>query len=109
VIDVACGFAHTVAVTSKGETWAWGDNTEYQCGMGFGHPQLNERITMPARVPGMIGRRAIAVSCGTAHSVVITADGEVFSWGAGSDGQLGLGTGCVRWFFNLPLGFHVFM
>ena len=92
IVDYACGFAHVIAVTSGGETYAWGDNAEFQCGMGFGHPFVNQRLMMPVRVPHLIGRRAVAVSCGIAHTVLITADAEVFAWGAGQHGQLGLGT-----------------
>jgi len=31
------------------------------------------------------------VSCGMAHTLVLTNEGVVFAWGSGSDGQLGLG------------------
>ena len=33
-----------------------------------------------------------AVACGTKHVVVVGSEGEVFSWGRGADGRLGLGT-----------------
>ena len=32
-----------------------------------------------------------AISCGPYHVVAVGADGEVFSWGSGKYGQLGLG------------------
>lgn len=31
------------------------------------------------------------VSCGAAHTACLVTTGEVFTWGRGSDGQLGLG------------------
>lgn len=81
-----------IAVTSSGETYAWGDNQEFQCGMGMHHPLVNQTITQPIRIPVLIGRRAVAVACGVGHTILITANHEVFVWGSGNDGQLGLGT-----------------
>ena len=31
------------------------------------------------------------VSCGMAHTLVLSDEGVVFAWGSGSDGQLGVG------------------
>lgn len=36
-----------------------------------------------------VGVRQIA--CGSGHTVVLTTDGEVFTWGRGDDGRLGHG------------------
>ena len=33
----------------------------------------------------------VDVHCGESHSVALTAKGEVYTWGGGSMGQLGLG------------------
>lgn len=32
------------------------------------------------------------ISCGRAHSMAVNEQGQVFAWGAGDGGQLGLGT-----------------
>ena len=32
-----------------------------------------------------------AISCGNAHVVVVEGEGEVYSWGRGEGGRLGLG------------------
>ena len=39
----------------------------------------------------MAGQRVVAVSAGAYHSIAITADGAVFTWGEGKDGCLGHG------------------
>ena len=40
---------------------------------------------------GFAGQRAIAVSLGGYHSLALTADGAVWSWGYGYTGLLGHG------------------
>ena len=36
--------------------------------------------------------RAVHVACGSAHSLCITESGEVYVWGRGKSGRLGLGS-----------------
>ena len=40
---------------------------------------------------GFAGQRVIAVSLGGYHSLALTADGAVWSWGYGGSGRLGHG------------------
>lgn len=49
----------------------------------------------PARVTGIPGRVA-HISAGTAHSVAVTERGEVYTWGRGELGQLGVLVGGER-------------
>jgi alpha-tubulin suppressor-like RCC1 family protein len=50
-----------------------------------------------------------AVACGKKHVVVVGSEGEVFSWGCGADGRLGMYTICIRCmylfvdFFNISI------
>lgn len=40
----------------------------------------------------------VAVSCGKCHTLALNDKGQIYSWGLGSDGQLGLNNfeECVR-------------
>ncbi len=40
-------------------------------------------------MPVLAGKKVVDVSCGTTVSFAVTEDGEVFSWGMGTNGQLG--------------------
>ena len=46
---------------------------------------------MPKKVEALAGRRVVAVSPGDGHSIALTADGAVWSWGYGGHGLLGHG------------------
>ena len=44
----------------------------------------------------MAGQRVVAVSAGSEHSLTVTADGAVFTWGSGMTGCLGHGDGIAN-------------
>ena len=45
----------------------------------------------PRLIESLLSVDVIAVACGTSHVVVVGSQGEVFAWGNGTDGKLGLG------------------
>jgi len=46
----------------------------------------------PEPVQTLDSQKMVGVSCGQDHSVALNDQGQLFSWGAGAGGQLGLGT-----------------
>ena len=40
----------------------------------------------------LFGRKIVAVDCGESHTVCVTEEGDVYSWGRGKFGALGHGT-----------------
>ena len=49
-------------------------------------------VDLQVRVGGALaGLRVARLACGDMHSAALTADGDVYAWGRGGDGQLGLG------------------
>ncbi|XP_038176815.1 probable E3 ubiquitin-protein ligase HERC6 isoform X2 [Arvicola amphibius] len=87
---VSCGKEHSIAVCHKGRVFAWGAGSEGQLGIGV----CKEINLMPMKIkfPGDI--KIVQVSCGHYHSLALSEDGQVFSWGSNSHGQLGLGKNC---------------
>eukprot|EP01105_Mastigella_eilhardi_P023155 TRINITY_DN5793_c0_g1_i1.p1 TRINITY_DN5793_c0_g1~~TRINITY_DN5793_c0_g1_i1.p1 ORF type:complete len:365 (+),score=48.21 TRINITY_DN5793_c0_g1_i1:119-1213(+) len=86
--SLSCGDDFTMATLANGELYGWGDNSSRLLCSDEDVPQLfmASRIdTLPA------GRRALSVACGPKYAVVILDGGDVFSWGANDNGQLGLG------------------
>lgn len=48
-------------------------------------------ILPPSIVGSLRGCTATQVACGTAHTLVLTADGKVYAWGYNGQGALGTG------------------
>lgn len=84
--EVSVGEQHTVALANDGTVWAWGDNSVGQLGNGATSNSL-----VPTPVNGLEGVEVVRVDAGYSHSVALTADGRVFTWGYGFFGQLGNG------------------
>jgi hypothetical protein len=85
VFMVACGGTYTVALTKGGGVWTWGLGV-----LGHGDTQ---RKLVPTRVPPehFGGAVAATVSAGAMHTIVGTVEGDLFTWGRGKHGRLGLG------------------
>ena len=86
VAEVSVGQFHTIAVRCDGTVWTWGWNSDGQLGNGL----LNGGSSVPTQVPNI--SNAISVSAGYMHSVVLLANGTVWTWGGNTSGQLGNGT-----------------
>ena len=86
VMAVSAGGAHNLAVTADGAVWSWGWGGDGRLGHGDDQNQL-----LPKTVEALAGRCVVAVSVGGGHSLALTADGAVWSWGEGSFGRLGHG------------------
>ncbi|KAH3744374.1 hypothetical protein Pelo_14242 [Pelomyxa schiedti] len=80
----SCGPLHTLALFS-GRAYAMGSNDEGQLG-------VNDTEDRDILTPCQFGESAIvSVSGGGKHSAAISKSGNLFTWGSGSLGQLGLG------------------
>jgi len=86
VLMAVCGDAHTFALTDTGALWAWGKGDGGRLGLGTDGDRLG-----PAQVHGFGGGRVAMVAAGTHHSAAVTRQGELYAWGAGDAGRLGLG------------------
>lgn len=84
ITTVAAGAGHSLALSSTGALWAWGDNTKGQLGLAT----LSSSAT-PNVVPGLPALRALAA--GARHTLAIAVDGGVWAWGDNSHLQLARG------------------
>jgi hypothetical protein len=90
ITDVSVGMEHTLFLCSDGTVAAVGRNANGQLGNGT---TLNSTTAVKVFDGGHLnGKTPIAVEAGGYHSSVITSDGNLFTWGSDSFGQLGNGS-----------------
>ncbi len=86
VINVICGGGHTVALTQLNFVYSWGYNNWGQVGNNCKDDTLS-----PIKLNFFDTKRIKMISCGFNHSLALTENGQVFSWGPNLVGQLGIG------------------
>ncbi|XP_052208958.1 RCC1 domain-containing protein RUG3, mitochondrial [Diospyros lotus] len=81
---VSCGGFFTMALTKDGQLWNWGANSNYELGRG-------DKVGgwKPKPIPSLEDVHIVQIASGGYHSLALTDDGKVFSWGHGGHGQLG--------------------
>ena len=79
-------YYYTIALTTDGALWAWGDNRDGQLGIGNDQPQVT---THPHPIPGDNDWATISAHT---HTVALKTNGTLWAWGDNRDGQLGDGT-----------------
>jgi alpha-tubulin suppressor-like RCC1 family protein len=87
VTNLVCGSKHTLVLSRKGLVFSWGYNQYGQ----VGHGDHGLADWEPRPIKGLTGFKVVQVSAGEDHSVALTDNNEVFSWGRGTNGQLGHG------------------
>ena len=102
---VGCGDDHTIIITENGALYSFGRNESGQLGLDDGDDR-NRPVLV--NVPG--GLKVKAVSCGNSHTVIITEDDNLYSFGDNFSGQLGLGDDTnriVATLVSVPSGLRV--
>ena len=100
VRKVACNAHHALALSSEGTLWAWGL-------AGYGRLGLTEELMQrhgtldeyqdrylasPQQLQPAAGSEApwADMAAALAHNLAVTSDGELYVWGSGNHGRLGL-------------------
>ncbi|MEO1109926.1 MAG: Ig-like domain-containing protein [Pseudomonadota bacterium] len=84
ITSIENGNGVSYAISETGTLYAWGSNSNGQLGLS----DLEERL-VPTAVEALSDETVVAVSTGNSHTLVLTADGQVWSFGSNVDGQLG--------------------
>ena len=86
IIQVAAGKYHIIALDENGDVWGWGRNRHRQAA---GSITDDHYVTTPVKV--LSGRKVVNIYCGEYASYALTATGEIWAWGRGNRGEIGVG------------------
>ncbi|XP_072791135.1 uncharacterized protein [Taeniopygia guttata] len=84
---VSCGYYHSALITGDGELYTFGESVNGKLGL-FPEQLKNNRVPQP--VLGIM-EKVNKVACGGEHTVVLTENGLMFTFGDGRHGKLGFG------------------
>eukprot|EP01133_Synstelium_polycarpum_P003455 gene3455-3929_t len=88
-ISVSSGIEHSMALTGEGWLYGWGSSKQGQMGQGL-TPLLALDTSTPIRIgESLLVERVVQMSCGAYHTVALTSDGSVYTWGLNDFGQCG--------------------
>ena len=89
VVSLSCGTVHSAAVTVTGKLYTWGLGSFGQLGHGS-----HTSFDTPKEVEALRGVHVVQVSCSKGekygHSLCRDGDRNVYAWGSGYKGKLGL-------------------
>ncbi|KAJ0087644.1 hypothetical protein Patl1_33114 [Pistacia atlantica] len=84
VAAVSCGGFFTTVLTKEGQLWNWGASSNYELGRG-------DKVGgwRPKPIPFLEDVCIIQMASGGYHSLALTDEGKLLSWGYGGHGLLG--------------------
>ena len=88
VAQVAAGFTHSLAVTSTGQLYAFGENYYGQLGITTNTGTTNANPPALVGLPGQTGP-VVQVAAGYTHSLAVTSTGQLYAFGENDFGELG--------------------
>ena len=95
------GADHCAAVDAAGRLFTWGICDHGRLGL-----QTCRDAPMPSHVRALADEHIVSVECGMYTSACISEDLKLFTWGAGSKGQLGHVDTNDEWLPRLVAGLH---
>ena len=92
---VSCGEEHSCLITGDGQIFSVGSNSEGRLGLG---DQSMTQSSTPCLVEALSNLNAVHISCGWGHTAAVMDNGELYTWGVGEYGALGIGDIESQWF-----------
>jgi alpha-tubulin suppressor-like RCC1 family protein len=87
IISIKSGWEHNICQDKDKMLYSFGNNSRCQC--GFDILDNNKIIKYPKNIMELNDKSINEISCGNEHTLALTEDGDVYSWGSTSDGVLG--------------------
>jgi alpha-tubulin suppressor-like RCC1 family protein len=91
IVAISSGNFESLALDSSGNVWAWGDNQYGELGQGNSTAYAGAvEVQGPTGTMGPLSHIKM-IAAGEQHCLAMDADGKVWSWGVGEEGELGDG------------------
>ncbi|MDC0055638.1 putative Ig domain-containing protein [Deltaproteobacteria bacterium] len=94
-VDVSASVGHSCAILENGAAKCWGDNSQYQLGLG-NTTDMGDNTAVSDNKMSFLnladGRTPVKISAGQAYSCALLDSGNIACWGYGSYGRLGYGS-----------------
>eukprot|EP01126_Amoeba_proteus_P002158 TRINITY_DN10675_c0_g1_i2.p1 TRINITY_DN10675_c0_g1~~TRINITY_DN10675_c0_g1_i2.p1 ORF type:complete len:904 (+),score=220.30 TRINITY_DN10675_c0_g1_i2:834-3545(+) len=84
VVEISCGWDHTMLLSRKGEVYTWGRGSYGQLGHGN-----FEKYYVPSLIHALSNLKIVQIAAGGTFSAAVSDDGKLFTWGDDKAGQLG--------------------
>jgi alpha-tubulin suppressor-like RCC1 family protein len=101
IVEVSAGANHALALSHQGEvfSWGWGGSSVPGSSVGaLGHGDVQTQ-PRPKKILALEGVKVTQLASGAKHSIVLDAQGNVYTWGFGEQGvfllDLSYFTSCV--------------
>jgi alpha-tubulin suppressor-like RCC1 family protein len=96
IVQVSAGgglvrVAHSLLLTSTGRVLSFGNAQYGQLGHGYDAGKVLSDCLRPRYIDALKDEKCICIAAGELHSGAVTINGDVYCWGEGFCGQLGLG------------------
>ena len=85
ITSISCEYYHVLGLSQTGKVYAWGNNEWGQLGLKHSDKECKPTLI---QMPNNVSVKQI--SCGSHHSLLLTTDGDIYSFGHNGHGQLGL-------------------
>eukprot|EP00929_Paragymnodinium_shiwhaense_P079864 TRINITY_DN41631_c0_g1_i1.p1 TRINITY_DN41631_c0_g1~~TRINITY_DN41631_c0_g1_i1.p1 ORF type:complete len:668 (-),score=102.82 TRINITY_DN41631_c0_g1_i1:199-2202(-) len=81
IVSAACGGTHSALLADDGYVWGCGGGEHGQLGCGFSGDRLAPSLVMVRPLQHAVRARALRVSCGFNHTVLLSPTGKVWALG----------------------------
>ncbi|KAK3267922.1 hypothetical protein CYMTET_23546, partial [Cymbomonas tetramitiformis] len=88
IVQAAGGYSFSVLLTADGRVWGFGYNDQGQLGLGHRSNQA-----LPDVCQGLDEVNIVHIACGQQHTVAISSEGALYSFGSNIFGQIGIRIG----------------
>ncbi|KAH8113447.1 RCC1/BLIP-II [Phellopilus nigrolimitatus] len=88
-VSIAAGDSICAAISDQGELRVWGSFRANEGSLGFSDGSRYQFVPAPILNLSSKDEKVSSVAAGNNHLVVLTTHGNIYTWGAGEQGQLG--------------------